>query len=234
MREEITSSGELPPIGPEPTKIGWHIFWSVILTYIAFTIITAVLMTIVGGITSTSFAYRLLTGSVGQFLDACVVFSIVVLYRDVRISIMQSIRLSALRRLSTYLYIMFGFVCLSIISFLMIKYWQFETTTANPVNMQWHTAGGWQEVLWLIALIIVGPVKEEIMFRGFLYRILADRLYPVVGLLGSAVLFGIMHPGYPISSMLAGLVFGFLYQRTNSLAVPILLHMSWNAYVIFQ
>ncbi|WP_157737989.1 CPBP family intramembrane glutamic endopeptidase [Aneurinibacillus soli] len=225
---------ELSTIHTESTKMGWHIFWSVILTYIAFTIITAVLTAIVGGITSTAFAYSLLTGSVGQFLDACVVFSIVVLYRDVRVSIVQSIRFSALRQPSTYFYITLGFGCLYIISFLMIEFWQFETTAANPVNMQRHTAGGWQEVFWLIALIIVGPVKEEVMFRGFLYRVVANRLYPVAGLFGSSVLFGIMHPGYPVSSVLAGVVFGLLYQRTNSLAAPILLHMSWNAYVIFS
>lgn len=227
-------TGELPTVHIEQPKIGWHIFWSVILTYIACTIITAVLASIVGGVTGKTFAHSLLNGSAGQFLDAVVVFIAAALYRDVRTSLVQAIQLAALRRLSAYFYGAIGWICLYMISFLMIEFWQFEAISGHAVTMWRDTVeSSFEEVGWLVALIIVGPIKEEVMFRGFLYRFLADRLHPVIGMLGSSVLFGIMHPGYPISSVLAGCVFCLLYQRTSSLAMPILLHTSWNAYVIF-
>ena len=89
-------------------------------------------------------------------------------------------------------------------------------------------------VLLLLA-VVTGPVAEELFFRGFLYGWLRQRLGVARGLLLSAFLFAILHmdPVAFLPILGLGLLFGWVYERTGSLAAPIAVHVFHNGGMLF-
>ncbi|HEX3541351.1 MAG TPA: CPBP family intramembrane glutamic endopeptidase [Acidimicrobiales bacterium] len=91
--------------------------------------------------------------------------------------------------------------------------------------------GGWQIALLLIFFAIGAPIVEELFFRGLVLRSLGRWLGPVVGIAGSAVVFGLAHfellqlPGL----ILFGVILGVLAWRTGRLGPGIVAHAAFNA-----
>ena len=73
---------------------------------------------------------------------------------------------------------------------------------------------------------VAAPVLEELLFRGVVLNGLLARYRPWVAIGQSALLFGVFHlnPAQSVSAGLLGLLVGWLYYRTRSLAVCIGLH----------
>jgi membrane protease YdiL (CAAX protease family) len=91
-------------------------------------------------------------------------------------------------------------------------------------------------VLLFVTIAIVAPVLEEILFRGYLQSALMHRMKPWLAILLASSLFGIVHMqplAFPVLTVL-GAVFGYLYYKTGSLKVNILLHILNNgvAYIL--
>ncbi len=89
--------------------------------------------------------------------------------------------------------------------------------------------------LSIVMIFFVGFV-EELIFRSLLQTRLSDSLGPFSGLVFASLLFGVMHSGYgTIYEMLftsfAGLVLGYIFQRTNSLPVVTLTHGLVNIFL---
>jgi uncharacterized protein len=94
--------------------------------------------------------------------------------------------------------------------------------------------------LFTVALLFCGAAGEEIAFRGFPLQILMRGYGSWVSILGTGVLFGVMHrfnPGVTVLSTLNtagfGVLFGFAMLRSHDLWLPIGLHFGWNAAVPF-
>jgi membrane protease YdiL (CAAX protease family) len=87
--------------------------------------------------------------------------------------------------------------------------------------------------LLLIAttIVVVAPLLEEIFFRGLLLPVLVRHLGPSGGILGSAVLFSIIHlESTAILPILGfGILLAWISLKTNSLFVPIFIHLLHNA-----
>lgn len=84
------------------------------------------------------------------------------------------------------------------------------------------------ELLVAVGLaVLVGPLLEELLFRGFLQSAMAQRLGERGGLLGSSLLFAALHgmPALPGLFMLS-LFLGWLQRRTRCILVP------WSAHVL--
>lgn len=86
---------------------------------------------------------------------------------------------------------------------------------------------------WLIFLagIVVAPLVEEIFFRGFLFTGLRERYGWIAAALISAALFAAVHL-QPITMppiFLMGLIFAYLYQRTESIWPAVLMHFMTNS-----
>ena len=77
--------------------------------------------------------------------------------------------------------------------------------------------------LMVFLLLVYAPVVEELIFRGVLLQRWSVKWGLRWGLLGSAVVFGVLHPN-PVGLMVFGLVMGLLYVRTRSLWVPVFCH----------
>lgn len=87
-----------------------------------------------------------------------------------------------------------------------------------------------------IFAITLGPLMEELFFRGFLYPLIARRLGAVWGVLLTALPFALMHSvqyGNAWSAVLViflvGVVLTTVRAVTNSVASGLLVHVSYNA-----
>ncbi|MCB9897319.1 MAG: CPBP family intramembrane metalloprotease [Planctomycetes bacterium] len=83
-------------------------------------------------------------------------------------------------------------------------------------------------LVWF-GMVAAIPLAEEVLYRGALFGGLLGRLGPWPAMVVSGVLFGIGHDAgawIPISAL--GIYLAWLYHRTGSLAVPVLVHMLQN------
>jgi membrane protease YdiL (CAAX protease family) len=85
--------------------------------------------------------------------------------------------------------------------------------------------------LTFLLVVLVGPIVEEMFFRGFLFGALAQRLGFWAAATASAALFGVAHldPLLAGPAFLSGVVFAWVYWRTGSLWPTVLAHTSQNA-----
>jgi membrane protease YdiL (CAAX protease family) len=85
-------------------------------------------------------------------------------------------------------------------------------------------------VLFFIVGGMVGPVAEEVFFRGILYGFLR-RWGVIVALILSTLIFVLCHPishGIPVTRLVGGLLFALAYEFGGSLIVPITIHTLGN------
>lgn len=94
-----------------------------------------------------------------------------------------------------------------------------------------HPTSWWAGFTALLGLVIVAPVTEELLFRGWLMRDLAARYGPRAGLLFSSFLFGLVHlePTAIVYASVAGLVLGAVALKTQSTLGSIAMHAGVNA-----
>ncbi len=77
----------------------------------------------------------------------------------------------------------------------------------------------------------VGPLAEEVFFRGFALQGLARRFGVTGGVIGSSLLFGALHVNLILPTFLIGLLLAFLFVRTRSILPCFLVHGAHNALV---
>lgn len=83
----------------------------------------------------------------------------------------------------------------------------------------------------IIAVAIIAPIIEEIVFRGLVFTRLNKGINTVVAVILSSLLFAIMHMQliWIIYAFIFGIIFNLIYIRFKSLLANILLHMSYNS-----
>ena len=88
----------------------------------------------------------------------------------------------------------------------------------------------WGGMSALIAFVLVAPVSEELVFRGWFLPMLERRWGAMPALLWTSLLFGLMHGGAGVLyATVAGLVLGAVALRTRSTLASIALHAGVNA-----
>lgn len=86
----------------------------------------------------------------------------------------------------------------------------------------------------VFAAVIVAPIAEEVIFRGYLYPVVKCFSEKWFAGLFTAMLFGVAHVnlmGFPML-VLIGLVLAILYEKTGSLWPSILCHMAFNGMTV--
>jgi len=82
----------------------------------------------------------------------------------------------------------------------------------------------------IFAVVIFGPIAEELVFRGLIFRRLRDYLNPMWAILISGVAFGVYH-GNLVQGIFAGLLgmlLALVYEKSGTIIVPIAAHMGNN------
>jgi len=87
----------------------------------------------------------------------------------------------------------------------------------------------------LIGGVIIGPICEEIIFRGIIQEGFIHTYDGPRAVLYSAIIFGVIHilPLQVINATLAGILLGWIYWKTRSLWIVMILHII-NNYVAFR
>ena len=100
----------------------------------------------------------------------------------------------------------------------------------QPQENDFITAAAAHRWLSLFALVILPPILEETIFRGFLFPALATRWGVVWGAIISSAIFGLAHMQANISiyTFMLGLLLCFMYVRLRSIVPGIVLHMLNN------
>lgn len=94
-----------------------------------------------------------------------------------------------------------------------------------------------QGTVWVnfICVSIYAPLFEEWLCRGMVLRgMLANGMKPVKAIIISALVFAIIHanPWQAIPAFLLGLLFGYVYYKTGSLKLTMLMHFANNTFAL--
>jgi hypothetical protein len=94
----------------------------------------------------------------------------------------------------------------------------------------------WGSLIFYLAILVFGAAGEELIFRGYAFQLLIERIGPFATVLPLGVLFGLGHSWNPsatplgiVNTILWGILFGFAFLRSHDLWLPIGLHYGWNA-----
>lgn len=107
-----------------------------------------------------------------------------------------------------------------IFSLLSVKYMRTILYPEGIINM----------ILFFLVFVIALPIAEEMYFRGYMFPSLEKNYNLIIAALITSVLSSIFLSG-SISFLLlfiAGLVFAFLYQKTEAIFCSMISHMTFN------
>lgn len=94
----------------------------------------------------------------------------------------------------------------------------------------------WTEIFSWLVLAIISGVTEELIFRGFLFRVAEESLGTWLALAISALIFGLLHLANPNATLWgaiaiaieAGIMLAAAFVYTRRLWLPIGIHFAWN------
>ena len=100
--------------------------------------------------------------------------------------------------------------------------------TASAASSVWAGVG-------MSGLLLVAAFTEELLFRGYPFRVLESRFGPMAALVATSVAFGLAHGANPgigplafVNLGLAGVLLGVAYWRSRSLWFVGGVHFGWN------
>lgn len=124
--------------------------------------------------------------------------------------------------------LLFGLVSMSIIFFILLGTNNIVVENLKSPNFSMDI------LLGLIVFILVG-IKEELLSRGYCITALNQMKKPWLSVILSSVLFSALHLLNPnvkplglINIVFVGILFGYMYVKTNNLWMPIGYHITWN------
>jgi membrane protease YdiL (CAAX protease family) len=91
-------------------------------------------------------------------------------------------------------------------------------------------------MLFMAMAVLVAPLVEETVFRGYLYPLFAKYFGVATSVLITGILFGLMHGaqlgwtwGLVLTLIVVGVIFTFVRARTGSVFASFLLHLGYNS-----
>ena len=139
-------------------------------------------------------------------------------------------------RAARYLgFVLLGFFLAILVEAMSI---QFGTRAKLPVQVLFQERRS--ALLILLMSVLGAPVFEETVFRGYIYPVVARSFGVTLGVLGTGILFGLMHApqlwgGWVQISMLVlvGIVLTYVRAVTRTVLPGFLIHISYNAFISF-
>jgi hypothetical protein len=82
--------------------------------------------------------------------------------------------------------------------------------------------------------VLAAPLFEEFIFRGLLFQGLRRSTGPILGILGSAALFALVHPPIAVVPVFGlGIAAAISFQRSRLIWAAIMAHAVYNGCVMF-
>lgn len=108
-------------------------------------------------------------------------------------------------------------------------------TPAIPSPLEGFISNRVSLVVLMLFVTLIGPIWEELLFRGFLFPLLAKSVGPWLGIVLSAIPFALLHGAqnqwswqYVLLIFIAGFVFGYVRYKTGSTAAAAVVHAGYN------
>ncbi len=86
-------------------------------------------------------------------------------------------------------------------------------------------------IMAILSIALIGPIQEEIIYRGIIIKFFETKYSFLVGLILSSLLFGIAHNydiPFIIFATVMGIMYSLLYKKTNSIFPCIIAHITYN------
>ncbi len=120
-----------------------------------------------------------------------------------------------------------GAACVVLVLPLVFRIAEFETVPGSD--------SPWRTLLFVTVVLIFGAAGEEMLFRGYGFQVLVDKLGPFATILPVSVLFAVAHSRNLnvsllglFNTMLWGVLLGWSVVRSGDLWLPIGIHLGWN------
>lgn len=135
------------------------------------------------------------------------------------------------------LYLILSSVLIIIVTQLLSLFPGVETNQAQNIGFN-HLSQSYQYLLAFTTLVIITPLAEEILFRGYLFGKLKKFVPVWVAILITSLLFGAVHGQWDlaIDTFALSVILCLLRQSTGNIWASILLHMTKNGiafYILF-
>lgn len=124
--------------------------------------------------------------------------------------------------------LLLGLISMSVIFFVLLGTKNITVENLSSPNFSKDICLG------LIVFIMVG-IKEELLSRGYCITAFNQMKKPWLSIILSSILFSALHLLNPnvkplglINIILVGVLFGYMYVKTNNLWMPIGYHITWN------
>lgn len=131
--------------------------------------------------------------------------------------------------------VMFAFAAMSLWATAYAASWiapdfaQYMLEQRDDDELQQLARGG--SPLLITFIVVIGPVIEEFVFRGIVMRRWMARSTLWRGVIGSSIIFALLHPPFVIGALVVGIFLSMLYLVTRSLYAPIAFHAMYNGLV---
>jgi uncharacterized protein len=235
LHADIRPIDSLPPPPPDPAWNGWDVLRIMLMFVVSFVLSFLAMLVFVPGSNLKSRFVRLgATPSLGilaQFLAYLLLLGymyILVTKERGRPRFWDAIHWHWPANFGPFLAAGFA---LQIVFIFLERFLPFPKQTPFDELLQQRTA----LVLILMFAVTLGPLMEELFFRGFFYPVVARRFGMVAGVLATALPFGLMHAaqyGYSWASVLlvsiVGVVLGAVRAAKDSVAAGFILHIAYN------
>lgn len=101
---------------------------------------------------------------------------------------------------------------------------------AGGLNELPQTNNNW--VLSFVSAVILAPICEELIFRGFVLNKMLNRFSPAKAVVLSSVIFGALHLTTGISPTIVGVVLCIIYMKYQSIIPCMVIHCIHNLAVV--
>jgi membrane protease YdiL (CAAX protease family) len=84
---------------------------------------------------------------------------------------------------------------------------------------------------FMFQIVFLGPLAEELFFRGIIYRLLRGKYGFLLSAFSSSFLFAILHKSSQdaVPLLVLGIILCYLYEKTKNLITPVLFHVIHNS-----
>lgn len=130
-------------------------------------------------------------------------------------------------------------IIVGLITIFSISYIVGELMTYMPyydeiVQLYMDMIGNMNPAALLLGVVLVGPICEEIIFRGIILEGLLNKYDTQKAIIFSALIFGGIHliPIQVINAFFIGLVLAWIYVKTRSLWTVIIIHILHNGIAV--
>ena len=168
---------------------------------------------------------------------AVILYFVLVKYRERLSSLgiaLKGFYKNVLSGIAAYIFIMPILLVLLILSMLFLDSIGYKSPPEPVFDMFFEEKRGNVILFLTIFVSILGPIIEEVFFRGFLYSAVRKRFGVFLGVLLSGAFFSLLHANIAgfLPIMMLGVLMAFLYEKTGSLVASVAIHILHNSIIV--